>query len=43
MDSNKRTLTQRDWLVLGTTTFLTSSLLTGLGVMVAAVVGLIKV
>jgi hypothetical protein len=43
MDSNKKVLTQRDWLILGTTTFLTSGLLTGLGVMVAAVMGIIKV
>ena len=43
MGSNERPLTQRDWLILGTTTFLASSLLTGLSVMLAAVAGLIKV
>jgi hypothetical protein len=43
MDSNKRSLSQRELLILGTTTFLASGLLTGLGMMVAAVIGLIRV
>jgi hypothetical protein len=43
MNSNTRPLTQREWLLLGTTTFLTSGLLTGLGGMVAVLTGLIKI
>jgi hypothetical protein len=43
MSSNKQPLTQRDWLLLGTTTFLASGLLTGLGGMLAVLTGLIRV
>ena len=39
----KKTLTQRDWLILGTTTLLASGLFTSLSVMLAAVAGIIKV
>jgi hypothetical protein len=40
---SNRPLTQREWLILGTTTFLTSGLVTSLSVMVAAVLGIIRV
>jgi hypothetical protein len=40
---NNRPLTQREWLILATITFLTSGLVTGLSIMVAAVLGVIKV
>jgi hypothetical protein len=43
MNPNKTSLTQREWLTLGATTFLASGLLTGLGMMLAAVAGWIHV
>jgi hypothetical protein len=43
MHPTKSNLSQRDWLVLGATTFLTSGLVTGLSVMLAVVAGLIKI
>jgi hypothetical protein len=43
MNANKTSLSQREMFTLGATTFLTSALLTGLGLMLAAVTGLIRV
>jgi hypothetical protein len=43
MNSNKTTLTQREMLTLSAATFLASGLLTGLGMMLAAVAGWIRV
>jgi hypothetical protein len=43
MGSSKAPWSQRDWLTLAATVFLASGLLTGLCVMVAAVIGWIRV
>jgi hypothetical protein len=42
MHPTKSPLTQRDWLVLGATTFFTSGLVTGLSVMLVVAAGWIK-